>query len=119
MDDMRGIADQREALGDERACDEIAKRKRARPVEHGDLAKVQPKPLLELAEEGGVIERDDARSFTALLGPDQGGALSRQRQDRERARRQEVLFGAALMIALVADGNDDAGLIVLPAMGRD
>ena len=28
-----------------------------------------------------------------------------------------MLFGAALMIALVADGDDDAGLIVVPAMG--
>ena len=30
-----------------------------------------------------------------------------------------MLLGAALMIALVADGDDDAGLIVVPAMGGD
>ena len=30
-----------------------------------------------------------------------------------------MLFGAALMIALMADGDDDAGLIVVPAMGGD
>ena len=30
-----------------------------------------------------------------------------------------MLFGAAVMIALMADGDDDAGLIVLPAMGGD
>ena len=30
-----------------------------------------------------------------------------------------MLFGAAVMIALMADGDDDAGLIVVPAMGGD
>ena len=30
-----------------------------------------------------------------------------------------MFFGAAVMVALVADGDDDAGLIVLPAMGGD
>ena len=30
-----------------------------------------------------------------------------------------MLFGAALMIAFMADGDDDAGLIVFPAMGGD
>ena len=30
-----------------------------------------------------------------------------------------MLFGAAVMVALMADGDDDAGLIVVPAMGGD
>jgi hypothetical protein len=30
-----------------------------------------------------------------------------------------MFFGAALMIALMADGDDDAGLIILPAVGGD
>ena len=30
-----------------------------------------------------------------------------------------MLFGAAVMIALMTDGDDDAGLIVVPAMGGD
>ena len=54
-----------------------------------------------------------------VLGPHQRRALARQRQDRERTRGQKMLFGAAVMIALMADGDDDAGLIVLPAMGGD
>ena len=33
--------------------------------------------------------------------------------------RKEMFLGAAVMIALVADGDDDAGLIVVPAMGGD
>ena len=116
---MRGVADQRQPLADEGARDEIAERKRARLVERLDLAEMQAKALLELAVKFILAERDDARRLGALLGPYQRGALSGQRQDRERAGGQEMLFGAAVMIALVADGDDDAGLIVVPAMGGD
>jgi len=45
--------------------------------------------------------------------------FSGQRQDRERTRRQEMLLGAAAVVALMPDRDDDAGLIVVPAMGRD
>ena len=31
-----------------------------------------------------------------------------ERQDRERPGRQEMLLGAAVMVALVRDGGDDA-----------
>src|SRR6202007_1915325 len=77
------------------------------------------KALLELAEEGRVVQCDDARSFRAFLGPDQRGTLARERQDREGTGGKEMLLGAALMIALMAHGDDDAGLIVIPAMGGD
>ena len=30
-----------------------------------------------------------------------------------------MLLGAAFMIALVRDGRDDAGLVIMPAGGRD
>ena len=40
-----------------------------------------------------------------------------QRQDRERTGREEMFLGAAMMVALVADSDHDAGLIVIPAMG--
>ena len=49
VDHMRGVADQRQPLGDEGARDEIAERKRARLVERLDLAEMQAKALLELA----------------------------------------------------------------------
>jgi len=53
----------------------------------------------------------------AILGPHQRGARPLQRQDRERTGGQKMLLGAALMIALMADRDDDAGLIVVPAVG--
>ena len=116
---MRGVADQRQPFADEGARDEIAERKRARLVERLDLAEMQPKAPLEFAVKFVVAQGDDARGFLAVLGPYQRGAFARQRQDRERTCGQKMLFGAALMIALVADGDDDAGLIVIPAMGGD
>src|SRR6185369_2359592 len=116
MDDMRGIADQRETLGDEGARHEIGQRERARLVERLDLAEMQAEPALELAVELLVAQRDDARGFAAALGPHQRGSFAGERQNREGTRRQEVLLGAAVVIALMADGDDDAGLIVLPAM---
>ncbi|MEY9180709.1 hypothetical protein ABIA41_002144 [Bradyrhizobium sp. USDA 313] len=78
---------------------------------------MQTEAPLELAVKFLVTERNDARGLGAALGPYQRRALARQRQDRERTCGQEMLFGAAPMIALVADGDDDAGLVVLPAMG--
>src|SRR5947208_16765307 len=39
-----------------------------------------------------------------------------QRQDRERAGRQEMLLGTTVMITLVRYGRDDGGLIVGPAV---
>src|SRR5262245_41059831 len=80
---------------------------------------MQAEALLELAVELLVAERDDARSLGPALGPDQRRALSGERQDREGTRGQKVLLGAALVIALVPDGDDDAGLVILPAMGGD
>src|SRR4029077_3069222 len=73
----------------------------------------------EFGVEAVFAERNDARGFLSVFGPDQRGAFSGQRQDRERARGQKMSCRAAVMIALMADGDDDAGLIVLPAMGGD
>ena len=116
---MRGVADQRQPLADERARHEIAQRKRARLVERLDLTEMQAEALLEFGMKFIFIQGDDAGGFGSLLGPYQRGAFAGQWQDRERSGGQEVLLGAALVIALMADCNDDAGLIVVPAVGDD
>jgi hypothetical protein len=64
-----------------------------------------------------IAQRNDAGCFLAALGPHQRGTVALERQDRERTGGQKMLFGAALVIALMADGDDDAGLVVFPAMG--
>ena len=113
---MRGIADQGEPFGDEGACDEIGQRKRARLVEGLDLPEMQAKAPFELAMELVGAQANDARSLAACLGPHQRRALSGERQDRERSGGQEMLLCAAVMVALMADRDDDAGLIVIPSM---
>ena len=88
-----------------------------------DLAEMQAEALFELGVKAGIVERDDAFGLAGLFGPDDRGAMpgrvALERQDRERPRRQEVLLGAAVVVALMAHGGDDAGLAVAPAVGRD
>ncbi len=116
---MCGVADQRQPLADERARDEITERKRPRSVQGLDLAEMQSKALFELTVEFIFAQGDNARGLAAGFGPHQRRALPFQRQDREWTCGEEMFLGAALMIALVADGDDNAGLIVIPAMGSD
>ena len=63
VNDVGGIADQREALGDEGARHEIGQRERARLVERLDLAEMQTKTLLELAVKFFFAQRNDARGL--------------------------------------------------------
>ncbi len=120
MDDVGGVADQREPFGDERARHRKAERIRAARPDHLDVA--------ELAGRSGVparrgIRRPAARRCARPRASSSVQTMRRavagQRQDRERPGRQEMLFGAAVMIALVRHGGDDAGLIVVPADAAD
>ena len=86
---------------------------------HFDLAELQAEAAFQLGVEFAVRQRDDALGFALFLGPHDGRAIALQRQNRERPRRQEMLLGAALMIALVRDGGDDARLLVVPADAAD
>src|ERR1700691_2100734 len=74
---------------------------------------------LELVMEGSVRQRHDARSLFLRLGPYDRGTPALERQNRERAGRQKMFFGTALVIALMRDIDDDGRLIVAPAVGGD
>ena len=119
VDHVRGVADQREPLGDEGARDEQAERIGAPWPDHLDVAQMKPEAPLELGVKVGIRQRDDALRLVVLLGPHDRRAPSLQRQDRERAGGQKMLLGAAAMIALMGDGGDDRGLIVGPAERLD
>ena len=80
---------------------------------------LQAEAAFQLGVESVVRQRDDALGLALFLGPHDRRALALQRQDRERPRRQEMLLGAAVMIALMRHGGDDAGLIVVPADAAD
>ena len=64
-------------------------------------------------------QRDDGSLFAAGLGPDDRRAPALQRQDGEWAGRQKMFLGAAFMIALVPDIDDDRRLAVVPAVQGD
>ena len=66
MDHMRGVADQREALGDERARDRQAERIGAARPDDLDVAEPQAEAALELGVEFRVGQRDDALGFARL-----------------------------------------------------
>src|SRR5205807_4558996 len=124
MDHVRGVADQRDALGHKYARDRQAEGKRAARADRLDLAEAEAEAPLQFAMEAGVGERDDALGLARAFGPYDRGAVAHsrvafQRQDRERAGRQKMLLGAAAVLALVRDGGDDARLRIAPAVARD
>ncbi len=84
----------------------------------------QPEAALDLVPLVLGIEPEEVRHAPGVLGPDDRGAVAerpagRERQDRERPRRQEVLDGAALVVALMGDRRDDRRLRVRPADPAD
>ena len=119
VNDMRRVADQRDAFGDEAARNRQPERIGAARTRKRDLAEMQSKALFGFGEKIGVGQRHEPVRLARFLGPHDGGALALERQDRERPRRQEMLLGAAVMIALMRDGRDDARLSVGPAVARD
>jgi hypothetical protein len=74
--------------------------------------------------EARLGQRDNPRRLLRLLGPDDRRAVASssvafQRQDRERARREEMLLGAPVMIALVRHRGNDGGLAIAPTVAGD
>ena len=80
---------------------------------------MKPEALFELGMEFAIRQGDEARRVRRVLGPDDRTAAVAQRQDREWPGRQKMLFGPAVVLALMRDRRDDGGLIVGPAVGRD
>ena len=71
MHHMRRIADQRDALGDERARDIQSERIGTARAGELDVAEMQTEALLELRVEFLVGQRDDTIRFGRFLGPHQ------------------------------------------------
>src|SRR5579863_9954133 len=116
MDDMSGVADQRDALGDERTRHVESKRVNAPCANRCNVAEVQLETLLEFGMEFVGRQSDDAFGFAAGLGPDDRRAPALERQDGERSGWQKVLLRPAFVIALVTDINDNRRLAIGPAV---
>ena len=100
---MRGVADQRDAIRDERARDGEAERIGAARPDHADVPKTEAEAPFELAVEFIIGERDDplastrprstpARSAARSAAGSRtvrpaGSAPGRGRRERARARR--------------------------------
>ena len=80
---------------------------------------MQTKAPFQLEVKFFVIERDDAFSLARLFGPDERRSAALQWQDGERPGGKEMLFRAAVMIALMRHGRDDTGLSIVPSVGGD
>ena len=99
MDQVSGVADQRDTLGNERTGDEKAERMRPAPADHFDIAKMQLETLLEFGVERLVRQSNDALGVGLGFGPDDRGAPAFERQNGERAGRQKMLDGATFVIS--------------------
>jgi hypothetical protein len=119
MDAVRRIAGQREAVGDEGAGQRQAEREGAARADRPDRAELVAEAAFQFLLEDEVVGRDQPLGIGRPLGPDQGGPVAGQRQDREGAGGQEMLLRHALMRPFVLDRGDDARLAVVPMHGLD
>ena len=116
MDDMRGVADQRDALGDEASAPPKARADR-RGADRRSRCRRDAVRSAARARRGNPSSGNATMRSASLFffGPDDRRALALERQDRERTGGQEMLLGAAVVIALMRDGRDDAGLVRSPS----
>ena len=117
---MRRIADQRDALRDERARQRKAERKgAARPGER-DVAEFEPEALLEFGEKFSVRQRDQARGLARSprsTRSRRGCPLSGSVANGPAGRKCSTARPA--VIALMRDRGDDRGLRIRPRDARD
>ena len=79
MNQMRGVANERNALGDKGAGDKKSQRMDAPLAAHFDLAEMQLEPLFEFGIEFRLRQTHDAPGIGRCFGPHDRGAVSLQR----------------------------------------
>src|SRR5262249_17228898 len=112
MDDVRGIADQTQPFIDKLAGGKQPKRKCASRSDDLEFAELQAKPFFQFRMKLRVGKPDDTLRFTRVLRPDNRATPAGQRQDCEWACRQKMLFGAAIVFALMPHLSHDPPLAV-------
>ena len=116
---MGRIANEREPPGDEAPRDLEAERKGFDARGKADRAQLRRETVFKLARQIVGVERQQRAGVGATFVPDDARLATRKRQESEWSGRQEVLFRPTLVVALVRDGCDDAGLVIVPADGLD
>ena len=111
---MGGIAGQSQTRRNEGAGQCEAKRKCAPVRRRPDRAQLVTEAPFELSLENQIVRSNQPVGILCPLGPDERRAIALEGQDRKRTGRQKMLFGNAVMRALMFDGGHDAGLAILP-----
>src|SRR5262249_20913261 len=101
MDHVRRVADEREALGHERARNREPERMHPARTRNRDVAEMESEALLQLRMKQIIGQRDDAFRLARLLGPNNRRAAAVERQDREGTGGEEMFLGTAAMVALM------------------
>src|SRR5580700_2956636 len=113
MHHMGRIADEGEAGRDEGA-------RRAEAQRIGNERTFEAKPAELMAEAPRALaERQKPFRLRDALRPDDRGAPTLERQDRERAAGEEMLIGASVMLAFMRDRRGEAELLVFPGDPAD
>src|SRR5580658_9706276 len=119
MHHMGRIADEGEA-----GRDEGARRAEAQRIGNERTFEAKPAELMaeaprDLADELAFAERQKPFRLRDALRPDDRGAPTLERQDREWAAGKEMLIGASVMLALMRDRRGEAELLVFPGDPAD
>src|SRR5262245_8114503 len=116
MDDVRGVAYQRQSFANKFASGKKPERKCASWPDYLELSELQAKPLFQFGVEFKVRKRDDTRGLACVLRPSDRAATAGHRQDRARARPPNRPVSPAVMPALVRDCRDHRRLVIAPAV---
>jgi hypothetical protein len=116
---MRGVGGQRQSWADETPGEAEVAGKGGDARSEGQRAEFEGEAIFELAQEVVGRQRQKRLGVGAALVPHNAGKAPAHWQDGEGPGGQEMLFGAALVVALVGDGGDDGGHAGVPADHRD
>src|ERR1700689_3303457 len=103
MNDVGAGADERIPPTDEATRDLEAERKGLDPRGKADRAQFRRETVFKLARQIAGVEGQQRASVGATFVPDDARLATRKRQESEWTGRQEMLLGAAFVIAFVRD----------------
>jgi hypothetical protein len=116
---LRGVADDREPLGDVAFGARQRELVCAADPDAEQAPEPEPESSLQLGEEGVVRQCEQARRVLWRPGPDDPATTVAERQHGDRPVRGESLVRHVVVEALRRDGRDDCGLGVGPMLGGD
>ena len=118
-EDMRGFADEREAIGKVALDRKAAHRHETARAVDAHLAEDRLRLALDRRRELLVVELHQALGMVAVGHPDEARAPARHRHERERPGAGVELGRGVAVVALVREMGRERRLRVAPGAGRD